>query len=385
MTPRSSGWSSICIRTCPAWTASPRAADLDQARRRLGAQGRCHHRSRRGAGLPGCHERRGKPSTKRAVTSRSSTAWSPISVNDMVPAVTGRDRIRPFDGEFIVFDIETTGLSPVQRPHHGDRRGPRARRRGGGGASTSFVNPGAPIPPKITELTGITDEMVRGRASGRARRWRRSERFCGPDAVLVAHNAAVRHLFSARRRAPLRHRLPLYLHAIPLPMCRSLLTEHQKSISWTRWPKHLKLAAFNHHRAVRRCRGRWPSSSPGCWSGWRRTQARIGCSRSTPRLPAGTAKKLRPYHQIILVQNQMGLKNLYKLISMAHLEYFFKKPRIPKSELIKYREGLLLGSACEAGELFRAIVRRRSPGRSCATSPNFTIIWRSSPSATTRS
>ena len=269
--------------------------------------------------------------------------------NDMVPAVKG-ETDRPFDGEFIVFDIETTGLSPVQ-----DRVTEIGAVRVRGGEVVEeqdwLVDPERPIPANITALTGITDEMVRGQLKeGEA--LEAFERFCGPDAVLVAHNAEfdVSFLRGVARRCG--RDFP-YTYVDTLPMCRSLLTGIKNNKLDT-VAAYFKAPAFNHHRAS--------DDAKTLAFIFTRLLERLHEDTGAERLQqvntsltGGDWKKLRPYHQIILVQNQKGLKNLYKLISISHLETFFKKPRILKSTLMQYREGLLLGSACEAGELFRAV------------------------------
>ena len=122
--------------------------------------------------------------------------------------------------------------------------------------------------------------------------------------------------------------------------------------------KFLKIPEFNHHRASDDARAlayiliellKIASKNKNI-----STLQEINTS-----LAGNDAKKAISHHMSILVKNQTGLKNLYKLISMAHLKYFYKKPRIPKSQLIKHREGLIIGSACESGELFRAITGGR--------------------------
>jgi DNA polymerase-3 subunit alpha (Gram-positive type) len=271
-------------------------------------------------------------------------------INDMVPVVTGDSKM-PLDGTYISFDLETTGLSAAN-----DRITEIGAVRIVNGEITdtfcTFVNPRRPIPAKIVELTGITDQMVQD-APEEEQAVRDFLEFCGQDSVLIAHNAPFDTSFI--KAAAQRCRLKVsntYIDTVP--MCRAMLPGI-KNHKLDTVAKHLKLQEFNHHRA---------SDDAAILaqiflvlvSRLKEEQGACTVDQINTMLAGGDTKKLRPYHQIILVKNQAGLKNLYKLISKAHLDYFYKRPRIPKSVLMQHREGLLLGSACEAGELFRAVI-----------------------------
>lgn len=274
-------------------------------------------------------------------------------VNDMVPIVTGREDT-PFDGEFIVFDIETTGFNAQE-----DRITEIGAVRVKGGKVldifNTFVDPEMPIPARITELTGITDEMVAG-APDEASAVRAFFDFCGEAATLVAHNAPFDTGFI--RAVCARHGMEYgYTSIDTVPMSRSLL-KGLKNYKLDTVAKYLKLEDFNHHRACDDAK-----ILADIFVILLEEARKMGELDSIGRLNTALSevdpKKLRSYHQIILVKNLTGLKNLYRLISMSHLQYFYRQPRIPKSELIKYREGLLIGSACEAGELYRAVLDGR--------------------------
>lgn len=270
-------------------------------------------------------------------------------VDDSIPAVIGEDDT-PFDGEFISFDLETTGLSCVN-----DRiteiGAVRIREGQIVDSFDTFVNPERSIPEFITKLTSITDEMVKD-APCEADALKAFYDFCG-NAPLVAHNANFDAGFTrvAAKRCGMQFN---YTYIDSIPICRALYPE-LKSCKLNVVANHLKLPPFNHHRACDDARELGEifiilldklEKDKGAKSVHAINSAVSGVD----------VKKLRSYHQIILVKNAVGLKNLYKLVSKSHLEYFYKKPRIPRSELIQYREGLIIGSACEAGELFRAIL-----------------------------
>lgn len=276
-------------------------------------------------------------------------------VDDVVQAVSGNAH-GGFDSEMIVFDLETTGLSAATEriTEIG-----AVKLRGGEIVDrfNTFVNPERSIPPKITELTGITDDDVRG-APLEGEALRQFYAFCGGgNAVLIAHNAPFDTSFlqQCARRCGMEYNFTAIDTVV---LSRSLFPElkkHKLDIV----AKHLGLGEFNHHRAcddaemLARIYIRMMELMQS-----ERACSNIGQINTS--LAAVDVKKSPTYHQIILVKNLTGLKNLYRLISISHLDYYAKRPRIPKSKLIEHREGLLIGSACEAGQLYRAIVEGKS-------------------------
>jgi len=267
----------------------------------------------------------------------------------------------PLDGEFIVFDLETTGLSAGR-----DRITEigAVRLRGGEVVErfTSFVNPGRSLSAEITKITGITDEMLKDAPSEKDALIAFVKFIGSREAVLVAHNADfdMSFLRAATRRCGIRES---FTSIDTLPIARALYKE-LKRYSLDQVVKGLGLGGFNHHRAGDDAEVLAKVFLRIC------ADLRERGARSVKDIESHLAevnpKKLPTYHKILLAKNQTGLKNLYKLISASHLEHFYKRPRTPKSLLEKHREGLIVGSACEAGELYRAITGGKDWSELCA-------------------
>ncbi len=282
-------------------------------------------------------------------------------VNDleMLKIIDKPDPRSPHD-EVIIFDVETTGLSPQS-----DRLTEIGAVKVKGlriiDSFNTYVNPQMPIPQKITDLTGISDDTVKD-APPEDAAIREFFKFCGENPVLIAHNASFDTAFV--RAVFQRHHMDIPFTTIDtLMLCRSMLPElgHHKL---DQVAKHLKLGKFEHHHAsddayilakiYLTLMDRLVRDSH---------LEQLGDLNT--KLPNIEVKKLKSFHQIILAKNQTGMKNLYRLVSYSQLDYFYKKPLIPKSVLLEHREGLLYGSACEAGELFTAILEGKSDEELC--------------------
>ncbi len=276
-------------------------------------------------------------------------------MDDLVESVKG-DADTGFDGTFICFDIETTGLSAAR-----DKITEIGAVKVENGVITdtfsTFANPEMPIPQKITQLTGITDDMVKD-APSQSEAVSAFLEFAG-DNVLVAHNAPFDTSLIAKACEDMGREYN-YTSIDTVAISRAILTDI-KNCKLDTVAKFLRLGDFNHHRATDDAEMLARIFINLC----QRLTDDYGITKTNDintKIAGGDFKKLPTYHQIILVKNKTGLKNLYRLISYSHLNYFYKKPRIPKSELVKYREGLIIGSACCAGQLYMAILEGKPWG-----------------------
>lgn len=271
-------------------------------------------------------------------------------VDDLKEIVTD-GKGQTLDAAYVVFDIETTGFSPVT-----NRIIEIGAVKVESGQITdrfsAFVNPQVPIPFEIEKLTGISDSMVIDADTIEVVLPRFLE-FVG-DAALVAHNASFDVGFIKENAK--RQNIPVdFTYVDTVGIARTLLTGQAK-YTLDAVAKTLKISLENHHRAVDDAECTAEIFLKFIEMLKKDDIYTLEALNELGKSSVDAVRKLHSYHIIILAKNQTGRINLYKLISESHLKYFYKRPLIPKSLIQKYREGLILGSACEAGELFGAML-----------------------------
>ncbi len=301
---------------------------------------------------------------KRAKSFKVIYGMEAYLVDDLKEVVTDA-KGQSLEDAFVVFDIETTGFSQSN-----DRiieigavkvvKGEIVDKY------STFINPEIPIPYEIEQLTSITDDMVISAPTIEAI-LPQFLTFC-EGCVLVAHNASFDVGF-IRKNAE-RHGMETDFTVVDtVGLSRILLPElnrHKLNVV----AKALGVSLENHHRAVDDAGATAEIFLKFCGMLREREVTSISEIDKLGRMGKEAIRKLPAYHAILLAQNDVGRVNLYKMVSLSHIEYFNKRPKIPKSLLMECREGILLGSACEAGEVFRAVISNQ-PHEQIARLVNF--------------
>jgi len=263
--------------------------------------------------------------------------------------ILSRDCDRSFTDTFVAIDIETTSLSPLT----GTIIEFGAVKIKDGQVVESFselVDPGKAIGETTTNITGITNDMLSGKRKI-AEVMPDFLKFIG-DAPLIAHNANFDYNFIQYECEKLGLSLNnVYVDTLELS---KLALDGLKKFKLDTVAKHLNINMGSHHRAT--------DDANTCGmifikiAEQMKNEGYTKLSDFNIKYTQNDFKKVNSYHAVILVKNQAGMKNLYKIISESHLNYFYKRPRVPKRILDMYREGLIVGSACEAGELYSAVI-----------------------------
>ena len=275
-------------------------------------------------------------------------------VDDGVPLALN-EKGQNLNDTYVVFDLETTGFSS-KNDKIIEIGAVKIKNGEIIGNFSEFVNPKRPIPYKIIELTGINDDMVRN-AETIEEILPKFLEFIG-DSVVVAHNASFDCSFISKNCNDLGLTFePTIVDTVPL--CRFLYPE-LKSVKLNIVAKHLGVKLESHHRAVDDAKATGDILLECIKKTKEEMQIDTLAELNKIFLEKVDIKKLPTYHIIILAKTQAGIRNLYKLVSEAHIDNFFRRPRTKKSRLMEMREGLIIGGACEAGEIYRAIIGGKS-------------------------
>lgn len=275
-------------------------------------------------------------------------------VNDGEPVAYNERDIDLAEATYVVFDVETTGLSSVYDKII-ELAGVKMYKGNVIDTFEAFINPGHPLSSFTTELTGITDAMLAD-APSESQVIREFKKF-SEETVLVAHNASfdIGFIDQAFERNGLEMTTQPVIDTLALS--RTVNT-HLRTHRLNTLARHYGITLEQHHRAV------YDSETTGFILMKLLDQAQEQFSMTNHNqlnqaMGQGDAyKQARPFHATILAKNQAGLKDLFKLISLSNVKYYYREPRIPRSLLRQYRENLIIGTACNQGEVFTAMMQK---------------------------
>ncbi|GLB46947.1 DNA polymerase III PolC-type [Philodulcilactobacillus myokoensis] len=275
-------------------------------------------------------------------------------VDDGIPITYNTDHRGLKDATYVVFDTETTGLSGIYdrvielsavKMHHNDILD----------QFEEFIDPGFPLAEQTTKLTSITNEMVKGSKS-EEEVFKEFRKFCGDD-VIVGHNVTFDIGFM--NHGYKRHGMPEVKNPIidTLTLAR-FLYPHFGNYRLNTLTKKFHVTLTHHHRAISDATSTGRLNYIFIKDAEKRYGIKTLNQLNDHMTDNNAYKHARPFHAILLAKTQKGLKNMFKLVSLAHINYFYRVPRIPRSQLTKYRKGIIVGSACHSGEVFIAMMQK---------------------------
>ena len=275
-------------------------------------------------------------------------------VDDLIETVSN-DRGQSLSDPFVVFDLETTGIG-AKNNEIIEIGAVKVVDQTIVDRYSVFVDPQRPIPYKIEQLTGINDSMVKG-AKLITEILPEFLAFC-EGCVMVAHNASFDMGF-IHQKAKDQGLQADFTVVDTVSMSRALLP-HLGKHTLDHVAKELGVSLENHHRAVEDAEATAEIFLRLCKRLEEKQITTLTQLNEFGRPTEEVIRKLPSYHAIILAKNEIGRVNLYRLVSESHLKYFNRRPKLPKSLYLKYKEGLIMGSACEAGELYRGILEGKT-------------------------